>query len=196
MGVIYFLSRLGDTRLVIRNKMSLEETTSNVPWKSGTWYSPLSMSQLFYVDGEKVEIKNMISLDFSESKPLFSGIWAQGDFGPAKPEIVEKTGVQNYNVQMDHFFGKILKCLTPEELEKIKENREPCESPSLSYKEPNPNSPGKLIWLSGPPGAGKSTTGGLLGKNHGYIYYEADCFGMFCNPFVDPNVEEPTLQIM
>ena len=151
--------------------MSEEETTSSVPWKSGTWYSPLSMSQLFYVDGEKVEIKNMISLDFSESKPLFSGIWAQGDFGPAKPEIVEKTGVQNYNVQMDHFFGKvlgvldktgtqidtwgfakeheILKCLTPEELEKIKENREPCESPSLSYMEPNPGSPGKLIWLSG-----------------------------------------------
>ena len=48
----------------------------------------------------------------------------------------------------------------------------------------------------GPPGAGKSTTGGLLGKNHGYIYYEADCFGMFANPFVDPNVEEPTLQIL
>ena len=48
----------------------------------------------------------------------------------------------------------------------------------------------------GPPGAGKSTTGGLLGKNHGYIYYEADCFGMFVNPFVDPNVDEPTLQIM
>merc|ERR1711988_306658 len=83
-----------------------------------------------------------------------------------------------------------------EELEKIKEDREPCESPSLSYMEPKPDSPGKLIWLSGPPGAGKSTTGGLLARNHGYIYYEADCFGQFANPFVDPNVEEPTLEIM
>ena len=151
--------------------MSSEETTSHFPWKSGTWYSPLSRSQLFYVDGEKVEIKNMISLDFSDSKPLFTGIWAQGDFGPARSELVEMTGVQNYNVQMDTFFGKILgvldktgtridfwgfakeheilRCMTPEELEKIKDDREPCESPSLSYMEPKPDSPGKLIWLSG-----------------------------------------------
>ena len=151
--------------------MSLEEKTSHTPWKSGTWYSLLSRSQLFYVNGEKVEIKNMISLDFSDSKPLFTGTWAQGDFGPAKSEIVEMTGVQNYNVQIDHMIGKmlgildktgtqidywgltnehiILKCLTPEELEEIKENREPCESPSLSYIEPKPDSPGKLIWLSG-----------------------------------------------
>ena len=48
----------------------------------------------------------------------------------------------------------------------------------------------------GPPGAGKSTTGMLLARKHGYIYYEADCFGMFANPFVDPNVEEPTLQVL
>ena len=36
----------------------------------------------------------------------------------------------------------------------------------------------------------------LLARKHGYIYYEADCFGMFANPFVDPNVDEPTLAIM
>ena len=47
----------------------------------------------------------------------------------------------------------------------------------------------------GPPGAGKSTTGGLLGKNHGYIYYEADCFFLFVNPFINPNVEEASLAL-
>ena len=52
------------------------------------------------------------------------------------------------------------------------------------------------ILFLGPPGAGKSTTGMLLARKHGYIYYEADCFGMFANPFVDPNVEEPTLQVL
>ena len=45
----------------------------------------------------------------------------------------------------------------------------------------------------GPPGAGKSTSAQLLARSEGYVYYEADCFGMFVNPFVDPNVEEPTL---
>ena len=47
--------------------------------------------------------------------------------------------------------------------------------------------------FTGPPGAGKSTSAQLLARSEGYVYYEADCFGMFVNPFVDPNVEEPTL---
>ena len=36
---------------------------------------------------------------------------------------------------------------------------------------------GKIIWLSGAPGMGKSTTAQILGRLHGYVYYEADCFG-------------------
>ena len=47
----------------------------------------------------------------------------------------------------------------------------------------------------GPPGAGKSTSGQLLGRNHGYVYYEADCFGMFANPFVDLHAKDPSLEI-
>ena len=32
-----------------------------------------------------------------------------------------------------------------------------------------------------------------MSRNHGYIYYEADCFYIGVNPFIDPNVNEPTL---
>ena len=35
---------------------------------------------------------------------------------------------------------------------------------------------GKLIWLSGAPGLGKSTSAQILGREHGFVYYEADCF--------------------
>ena len=45
----------------------------------------------------------------------------------------------------------------------------------------------------GPPGAGKSTSAQLLSRSEGYVYYEADCFGTFMNPFIDPNVDEPSL---
>ena len=50
-----------------------------------------------------------------------------------------------------------------------------------------------LIYILGPPGAGKSTTAQWLARKNDYVYYEADCFGFMVNPFVDPNVDEPTL---
>ena len=52
---------------------------------------------------------------------------------------------------------------------------------------------GKVVWLSGPPGAGKSTTAQLMGRDAGYVYYEADCAMAFLNPFVPTNVDNPTL---
>ena len=45
------------------------------------------------------------------------------------------------------------------------------------------------MFLSGPPGAGKSTSAQLLGRNHGYVYFDADCFYIFTNPFVNPEAE-------
>ena len=52
---------------------------------------------------------------------------------------------------------------------------------------------GKVIWLSGPPGAGKSTTAQLMGRDAGYVYYEADCALNFLNPFVPSDVDNPTI---
>ena len=94
-----------------------------------------------------------------------------------------------------------------EAIEKLKEDREPFEAPTSHYI-PKPEEMGKLLWFSGkvlhmnwflyayviygykikgPPGAGKSTTAGRLAKEHGFVYYEADSFFMFCNPFINPN---------
>ena len=36
---------------------------------------------------------------------------------------------------------------------------------------------GRIIWVTGAPGMGKSTTAQILARNHGFVYYEADCFG-------------------
>ena len=53
-----------------------------------------------------------------------------------------------------------------------------------------------MIWFSGPPGVGKSTTAQLLARNHGYVYYEADCLSMFVNPFVDIMDPNPSMAQM
>ena len=50
-----------------------------------------------------------------------------------------------------------------------------------------------MIWLSGPPGAGKSTTAQLLGRHDGYVYLEADSMASCLNPFVPTDVENPTI---
>ena len=77
------------------------------------------------------------------------------------------------------------------EFRKLSESRESADSPSIgkNYKI-QPENQGKLVYISGPPGAGKSTTAMLLAKKAGYLYYEGDCTMAFLNPFVDPNSEK------
>ena len=52
---------------------------------------------------------------------------------------------------------------------------------------------GKLIWLCGAPGLGKSTSAQMLGRDHGFVYYEADCFLHLKNPYIPLTAENPTL---
>ena len=54
-------------------------------------------------------------------------------------------------------------------------------------------SAGKILWFSGAPGMGKSTTAQMLARDHGYVYYEADCFGSIRNPFVPLEAEDPSM---
>ena len=53
--------------------------------------------------------------------------------------------------------------------------------------------PGKIIWLSGAPGMGKSTTAQLLARKNGFVYYEADCFMALKNPYIALDVDNPSL---
>ena len=85
-----------------------------------------------------------------------------------------------------------LKWMSEEDLKKLADDREHMDSPSCPYKI-QPENQGKLIWLSGPPEAGKSTTAQLMSKKAGFVYLEADCTMNNVNPFVPPYVENPTL---
>ena len=133
--------------------------------------------------------------------------------------IKELTGVERYNAQMKNdFFTKlvtvnkngdqiyqfsstsgkveVLSLLDEDGLQKLRDDREPLDSPSLpSYYTPQPERPGKLVWITGPPGAGKSTCAQLMGRHHGYFYFEGDAFFSFVNPYIDVHVENPSLAI-
>ena len=131
--------------------------------------------------------------------------------------IKELTGVERYNAQMKNdFFTKlvtvnkngdqiyqfsstsgkveVLSLLDEDGLQKLRDDREPLDAPSLpSYYKPQPERCGKLLWFTGPPGAGKSTTAQLMGRLHGYFYFEGDAFFSFVNPYIDVHVENPSL---
>ena len=91
----------------------------------------------------------------------------------------------------------IIDWLSEEETNKLLADREPAEAPVLpDYIKVQPENQGKLLWFSGPPGAGKSTTAQLMAKKYGYVYYEADCVRSFVNPFIDVDVPNPTMAQM
>ena len=66
------------------------------------------------------------------------------------------------------------------------------EAPSSHYKV-EPERQGRLIWITGAPGLGKSTSAQLLSREHGYVYYEGDCFLFLKNPYIPPDVENPSM---
>ena len=40
---------------------------------------------------------------------------------------------------------------------------------------------------------GKSTSAQVLARDHGYVYYEADAFGLMKNPFIDVDDADASL---
>ena len=123
-------------------------------------------------------------------------------------------GIKNYNIELSYMEGKRkgfgvvtedgeniytfgfskesnhLKWISDDDFMRFLESRDPMEAPSCPYKI-QPENEGKLVWLSGPPGAGKSTTGQLFAKKANYVYYEVDCLNSYLNPFVPLDVDEP-----
>merc|ERR1712013_273498 len=88
-----------------------------------------------------------------------------------------------------------LEKITNKEFEKMINNFDPIEAPPGPYKV-QPDKKGKIVWFTGAPGMGKSTCAQLLARNHGYVYYEADCFMGLKNPYVPLDVANPSMAQM
>ena len=78
--------------------------------------------------------------------------------------------------------------MSEEEYDAFQSSAEPADAPSSHYKI-QPEFQGRLLWISGAPGLGKSTIGYYLSRNAGYVFYEADCFGSNVNPYIPLDVD-------
>ena len=140
----------------------------------------------------------MVELDFPNIKMSSKIQMEEGDFGPTIQDIKEVSGglcsynmkfimvKQNAFAKTGHVKGvvnpsgdkiwfvgasnsvEMIKKLSDAEFEMKRSSRDHKDTPTCSHITPKPGAPGKIYWLSGPPGAGKSTICQLMAREKGF----------------------------
>ena len=179
------------------------------PWKEGHYLGEGSITALEITGDRGILQKDWVKVTC-----------VSGDFGEADCEVAKVSGESRFTVQMRieiggkeqvtpmiltdegkalYFKSWIktipmgnLRWVTEEEVTAAANEGDPIEAPPSDYKM-EPEREGKLVWITGAPGLGKSTTGQLLSRNHGFVFYEGDCFWSLRNPYIPPNVPEASL---
>ena len=190
-------------------------------WSDGVWqFSELMFFNFLHeVKGNNSCLKNINSFDYPDCElpELFNGSWSYGDFGDTSTEIKNASGADKYNVEMTYWNGTIKlkgvvskdgrtiyalgmmgkmsigKWLDENDLKDLRDDREDTNAMTFPYKV-QPDKQGKIIWISGLPGAGKKV-GHLMAKEmvNEIVYYEADCFMNLQNPYLPPDANKPSI---
>ena len=131
-----------------------------------------------------------------------------GKFGPVSEKLKDITSIENFNLQIKfpdwthtgilnetgtniHFEHGSKKKIIDELIwypnaKSVPDTREHISNRSHFYNI-QPENQGKLIFLSGPPGSGKSTTAMKLAKKYDFVFYEGDGYMFRRNPYVPLN---------
>ena len=198
--------------------MSSRADLELTPWKNGYYRCGGYPSMLYTVEGETVTLERMSGKP-TKPDPTMTGTWKFGDYGEAHSDVVKETGKKTYNVEVIVWDGMVklhavvsddgtkltfygftnevdhFEWQSEEAIRAYKETGDPADAPPCHYKI-QPENQGQLVWISGAPGLGKSTSGHILSKRAGYVYYEADSFLSFLNPYIPPDAEEPSLAML
>ena len=184
----------------------------SVPWPSGYYKNKTSHFWVTYVKDQEVKLMNLAHVDVIHDDYM-PGTWTFGSFGLTHPEVLKATGRTEYDIEMVYgngafkqygvldktsitiwgFYGYLeeLEWVDEQGMEQLKESRDPCEKMPCAHHPLQPQNQGKLIWLSGAPGAGKSTSGLLLSQRSGFVFYEADTFLLHVNPYIPKDADNP-----
>merc|ERR1719228_2351200 len=85
--------------------------------------------------------------------------------------------------------GNVMELMDDEAKKNLIVEQDPADDPPNTYKK---SEMGKIIWISGLSGMGKTTTAKLLQETEGFVNYEGDCFLYGLNPYVGASKKGPT----
>ena len=174
------------------------EDPNCVPWRTGFYkFPPLYRFHAVEITGSIGAVKFVMEHDMLIS--IKSGHFTNPD-----DRGLDVSGKTNYNVEVSTtepgvpIFHAIVyndgntwtfsdgvsgDWMNKETFNNLKEEEDPCDEYPCDYVL-KPDSPGKLLWISGLTGTGKSTVSLHLKNEYGYILYEGDCFAAGYNPYV------------
>ena len=161
--------------------------------QNGIWVTTNRKSLVYQVKEHVVNVKNIGLFDHPSLKLDKICHWKIGRFSEMPENLQKLTGGKtHFNLQMEtdkegYLDGKTIltipfsgvgietiQWVSNEEFQTILDSRENWNQASTFY--PISSQIGKIVFLSGPPGAGKTTSAFGLAKNHGYVYYEGTVF--------------------
>ena len=180
-------------------------------WTDGIYKIGTLSNRIFKVTGKNVEMQKITD---GGNGSVQSVIWKHGSFGECHPDVAKITGQKTNNIQVLMWGGKwrsegvisddgktitiwssmsnqldVFEWISEEEYTEIRNSGDPYNAPTSHYKV-RPDNVGKLLWITGRPGTGKSTIAQHISKTLGYVYYEGDAFFGLVNPYIPPNKNE------
>ena len=182
--------------------------------QNGKWIKTNTKNKVFEIQDNVAISKNLALFDHPdvEFAPLKPVKWIVGTFGAAPKHIQEVTGQTQFNLKMGSKEGVLttdgktiytiaysglglekIQWVTDNQFQEVLNARESWNNPSTFYKI-QPEIQGKILFVCGSLGAGKTTSSFLLAKNHGFVYYEGDCFLSLTNPYITLDAENPAMQ--
>ena len=119
--------------------------------REGYWNFGDVKSMLCVIKGKEMSAKNIVCLDYPDIQSSFSFNIDTGDFGMAKKEVTDATGVTNYNIHLkNNFLGlkavlndegtkmtlwgfsnmmEVWEWITPETVKEMAEDRDDADAP-------------------------------------------------------------------